>query len=97
MKSIDQEKRQDTQRYFMGILGSNFLEVAERPCSQYFDLFNELIDLQALQDALVEDAEYFEEAKDGANYNPETLLNQIIDKILESQVTKDVSVSTLNA
>lgn len=97
VKSIDQEKRQETQRYFMGILGSNFLEVAERPCSQYFDMFNELIDLQALQDALVEDAEFFEEAKDGANYNPETLLNQIIDKILESQATKEVSVSTLNA
>ena len=98
VKSIDREKRQETQRYFMGILGSNFLEVAERPCSQYFDLFNELIDLQALQDALVEDAEFFEAAGDGAkNYNPETLLNQIIDKILESQSrSKDISANSLN-
>ena len=74
------------QRYLMGILGSNFLQVAERPCSQYFDLFIQLIDLQALQDALVEDAEFFAAAGDGTKtYNPETLLNQIIEKILQSQ------------
>ena len=44
-KSIDQNTRQVTQQYFMGILGKNFLKVSSQPCSQYFDLFNELIDM----------------------------------------------------
>jgi len=32
----------------MGIFGKNFMQILEKPCSQYFDLFNELIDLSAL-------------------------------------------------
>ena len=39
----------------MGILGANFLKVASQPCSQYFDLFNQLIDLQFLQDGLIDE------------------------------------------
>ena len=42
----------------MGILGNNFMQISEKPCNQYFDLFNELVDLSALHglvDELSED------------------------------------------
>lgn len=39
----------------MGILGKNFERVQAQPCSQYFDLFIELIDTQAMQDGLVDE------------------------------------------
>jgi len=38
--------RFQVQKYIMGILGKNFLKAQDHLCSQYFDLFNELIDLQ---------------------------------------------------
>ena len=46
-KSIGQSMRVQVQKYIMGILGKNFLKAQDHLCSQYFDLFNELIDLQA--------------------------------------------------
>ena len=67
----------------MGILGKNFVQVSEKPCSQYFDLFNELIDLSALH-GLVDELSANSPGM-RATYEPETLLAQIIDKIIASQ------------
>lgn len=64
----------------MGILGKNFTKIV--PVSSYFDLFTELLELQAMQDGLVD--ELGEEAVGIELYDPETLLTQIIDKIIAS-------------
>ena len=68
----------------MGILGKNFKQISEKPCSQYFDLFIDLIDLSAmhsgLSDELSDDMPGME-----ATYEPEILLAQLIDKIVDSQ------------
>lgn len=47
--------------------------MASQPCSQYFDLFNELIDLEALQDDL--DEEISDSHTIVQNYDPASLLN----------------------
>ena len=67
----------------MGILGKNFERVSEMPCGQYFDLFIDLIDLSAIHAGLVDE---LSEKPVGfeTNYEPEALLAQIIDKIIES-------------
>ena len=44
-RSIEVGKRQLAQQFFMGILGTSFTQIGGRLCSQYFDLFNELLDL----------------------------------------------------
>lgn len=67
------EKRQTAQRFLLGILGKNFERVIAEPCSQYFDLFTELIDTQTLQDGLVDELSA-DEASKIASYDPETLL-----------------------
>ena len=61
----------------LGILARNFASISNRPSRQFFELFNKLIDLKAQRDEQLGDA-----ADDSsAIYNPEELLNQIIDKI----------------
>lgn len=80
-KSFDRSERQAAQRYFMGILGRNFVRV--QPCSQYFDCFSCLIDMQALSDGLSD------ELSETSSYDPETLLYQIIDKIVEASKDTD--------
>ena len=57
----------------MGILGKNFLQISEKPCSQYFDLFINLIDLSAMHGGLVDD---LSEKPPGmeTSYEPEALL-----------------------
>lgn len=56
----------------MGILGNNFMQISEKPCNQYFDLFNELVDLSALHGLVDELSE--DQPEMGAKYEPETLL-----------------------
>ena len=63
--------------FFLGMLARNFGSISNRPSRQFFELFNKLIDLKARRDDLAGLA-----AEDSADiYNPEDLLNQIIDKI----------------
>ena len=85
-KSIDLIHREKVQSFIVGILGKNFLKSQDHLCSQYFDLFTELIDLQILQDGL-------SDADSASSYNPEVLLHQIIDKILDSQKQEKEEVS----
>ena len=73
----------------MGILARNFTSISNRPSRQFFELFNKLIDLKAHRDDLLGDA-----ADDSsAIYNPEELLNQIIDKIKAQQRLKQEAAS----
>lgn len=71
--------------YFMlGLLARNFSSISNKPSRQFFELFNRLIDLKARRDDLLGDL-----ADDSsAIYNPEDLLNQIIDKIKQQQRIK---------
>lgn len=70
--------------FFLGVLARNFETIQNKPSRQFFELFNRLIDLKAYRDEL-----------QGANaddssaiYDPEDLLNQIIDKIKVQQKLK---------
>ena len=63
----------------MGILGKNFSIISSHPVSQYFELFTSLIDLSVMSDALVDEIS----SHQLASYDPESLLPQIIDKIIE--------------
>lgn len=73
--SLEGETKLRAQRFFIGVLGKNFNRIADVSCTQYFDLFNEMIDLKAMQDGLVsEDLQ-----EEDAPYDPKTLLGQIID------------------
>ena len=65
----------------LGILARNFANISNRPSRQFFELFNRLIDLKARRD------DFLGQAADDSSeiYNPEDLLNQIIDKIKTQQ------------
>ena len=66
------------------MLAKNFSIISNKPSRQFFELFNKLIDLKAMRDELMGDA-----ADDSSDiYNPEALLNQIIDKIKQQQKLK---------
>ena len=67
--------------FILGVLGRNFASISNKPSRQFFEVFNKLIDQKALRDDLMG------EAADNSNsiYNPEDLLNQIIDKIKAQQ------------
>lgn len=63
--------------FLLGLLARNFANISNRPSMQFFELFNKLIDMKARRDFLSGDL-----ADDmTAIYDPEDLLNQIIDKI----------------
>ena len=55
--------------YLLGLQAKNFGLIADHPARQFFDLFNELIDLHAERDW------------ENEIYNPEELLVQIIGRI----------------
>ena len=76
---------QNCLHFFLGLLARNFASISNRPSMQFFELFNKLIDLKARRDDLSGDL-----ADDtSAIYNPEDLLNQIIDKIKQQQKLKN--------
>ena len=62
--------------FLLGLLAKNFSQISNRPAMQFFELFNELIainaDLNANEDQ-------------GSIYDPKQLLTQIIEKIKEIQ------------
>jgi len=68
----------------LGILAKNFSTISNKPSRQYFVLFDQLIDLKALRDEIAGDSA----ADSNEIYNPEDLLNQIIDKIKQQQSLK---------
>lgn len=72
--------------FFIQILSANFNKISDFPCVQFFDLYNELIDLFYAKQALSSNTEQ-------NVFDPETLLSFIIDKI-RSQ--KQNSISTEN-
>ena len=63
--------------FLLSLQARNFASISNRPSRQFFELFNELIDLKATRDSLAGDGV----ANSAAIYDPEDLLNQIIDKI----------------
>lgn len=63
--------------FLLSLQARNFASISNRPSRQFFELFNELIDLKATRDSLAGDGA----ANSAAIYDPEDLLNQIIDKI----------------
>ena len=57
--------------YLLGLLAKNFSLISDKPAMQFFDLFNDLIAL---------DTQYeFEE--ESQIYDPEDLVNQIIERV----------------
>ena len=68
----------------IGVLGKNFNAIGSNLCSQYFDLFNELLNLQDLGSGLADDLIESDSMAE-FTYDPEQLLSQIIDKIIASQ------------
>ena len=81
-KNFDIDRRQQVQSFFMGILGKNFIQISDKPCSQYFDLFISLIDLSSIHSGLSDE---LSDNAVAATYEPGTLLAQIIDKIIDTQ------------
>lgn len=63
--------------FLLSLQASNFSSISNRPSRQFFDLFNDLIDLKAERDEIAGEAA----ANAAAIYDPEDLLGQIIDKI----------------
>ena len=63
---------QNALNFLLGTLARNLAAIESRPSRQFFDLLNGLIDKKAA--AAADDS--------GAIYDPEALLNQMIDKIL---------------
>ena len=61
-------------KYVLGLLAKNFENISDRPARQFFDLLNELIDLNAIDECLAEPNEL-------KIYDPEKLMSQIIDKM----------------
>lgn len=75
--------------FLLGVLARNFGNIQNRPSHQFFELFNKLIDQKAIRDEVLGDR-----ADDSsAIYNPEELLNQIIDKIKTQQKQKVAEAS----
>jgi len=70
--------------FVLGLQARNFASISNKPSRQFFELFNELIDLKAHRDTLAGEAA----ADSSAIYDPEDLLNQIIDKIKAQQKLK---------
>ena len=75
--------------FLLSLQARNFSAISNRPSRQFFELFNELIDLKAIRDNISGEAS----ADSSAIYNPEDLLSQIIDKIKAQQKIKQESGS----
>ena len=73
--SIQQES--NPLNFLLSLQARNFSSISNRPSRQFFDLFNDLIDLKAERDEIAGEAA----ANAAAIYDPEDLLSQIIDKI----------------
>ena len=87
------EDHSNSLNFFLGILARNFGTISNRPSLQFFALFNKLIDLKAIRDELAGN-----KGIDTSNiYDPEDLLNQIIDKIKQQQVVKKEASTEENA
>ena len=69
--------------FILGILARNFSTIQNKPSRQFFDLFTRLIDMKAYRDELMGATE-----DSSSIYDPEDLLNQIIDKIKAQQKMK---------
>ena len=78
------EADQNALSFFLRILARNFNSIGNRPSRQFFELFTRMIDLKAYRDELMGSAN----ADERAIYDPEDLLNQIIDKIKAQQKMK---------
>jgi hypothetical protein len=61
--------------FLIKVLSANFNKISDYPCVQFFDLYNELIDIYYMNKAMSADA------KDDDVFDPELLLSFIIDKI----------------
>ena len=62
--------------FLIKILSENFSKISDFPCVQFFELYNELIDLFYARQAFTQTDE-----KNQNVFNPETVLSFIIDKI----------------
>ncbi len=66
-------KLQPVHSFLLRLLSKNFYQINEYPCRQFFDLYNELIDI------------HFAKLTDGISeeglFDAQEILNQIIDKI----------------
>lgn len=69
--------------YMLSLLAQNFKEVSNRPCTQFFDLFNSLIDQKATRDDKAGELADGDDEK--ISYDPEQLLTQIIERFKDSQ------------
>ena len=78
------ESDQNALAFFLKILARNFNSISNRPSRQFFELFTRLIDVKAYRDELMGSAG----ADERAIYDPEDLLNQIIDMIKAQQKMK---------
>jgi len=75
--ALNLSQEQNALYFLLGLLARNFADISNKPSRQFFELFNRLIDLKARRDSLLGD--FAEDSS--AIYNPEELLNLIIDKI----------------
>jgi len=62
--------------FLLGLLAKNFSQISNRPAMQFFELFNELIAINA---------DLNSDEDQGGIYDPKQLLTQIIEKIKEIQ------------
>ena len=86
LKALCQQLNKGTNNalaFVLTLLGQNFSEISNRPCAEFFDLFNALIDLKAQRDEFAGQLADAEEEK--IQYDPEDLLTQIIARLKESQ------------
>lgn len=74
---------QNALAFVLNSLANNFSEISNRPCAEFFDLFNTLIDQQSRRDDLARDLGGEGELQ--AFFDPEDLLNQIIARFKVSQ------------
>ncbi len=70
--------------WMLSLLAKNISSVSNKPSRQFFELFNNLIDMKSRADDLRGIAAEGSEAI----YDPEDLLNQTIDKIKQQQKLK---------
>lgn len=67
------------------VLSANFSQISDFPCVQFFELYNELIDLFYAKQALSHKSE------ETQIFDPEVLLSYIIDKIRSEKQTSSTA------
>ena len=67
--------------FVLNVLGQNFEQIQNRPCGEFFELFNRLIDQKARLDDLANQLGDGGDDGEQVSYDPENLLNQIIENV----------------